>query len=71
MAKRKIKVINQQTAGIDIGSREIFIALPNGEVKSLGTSTSDFKTAVEYLRTNNIKTVAMESTGVSGLRCTI
>lgn len=64
MAKQKIKVINQHAAGIDIGSREIFIALPNGEVKSFGTFTSDFKTAVEYLRTNNIKTVAMESTGV-------
>ncbi len=64
MAKQKIKVINENAAGIDIGSREIFIALPNGEVKSFGTFTSDFISAVEYLKSNNITTVAMESTGV-------
>jgi transposase len=64
MAKRKFKVLNDHAAGIDIGSREIFIALPSGEIKSFGTFTSDFHSAVEYLKTNNIKTVAMESTGV-------
>ena len=64
MAKRKFNIINEHAAGIDIGSREIFIALPNSEVKSFGTFTSDFNAAVEYLRSNNIKTVAMESTGV-------
>jgi transposase len=64
MAKRKFKVLNNHAAGIDIGSREIFIALPAGEVKSFGTFTSDFHSAVEYLKSNNIKTVAMESTGV-------
>jgi len=64
MAKRKFKVLNEHAAGIDIGSREIFIALPSGEVKSFGTFTTDFHSAVEYLNSNNIKTVAMESTGV-------
>ncbi len=52
------------TAGIDIGSREIFIALPNKEVKSFSTFTSSFISAVEYLRANGINTVAMESIGV-------
>ena len=64
MAKRKFNIINEQADGIDIGSREIFIALPSGEVKSFGTFTSDFSSAVEYLKLNNITTVAMESTGV-------
>jgi transposase len=64
MPKQKFKIINEHAAGIDIGSREIFIALPSGEVKTFGTFTSNFKSAVEYLKTNNIKTVAMESTGV-------
>lgn len=64
MAKRKFSIINEHAAGIDIGSREIFIALPKGEVKSFGTFTSDFSSAVEYLKLNNITTVAMESTGV-------
>jgi len=64
MAKQKFKLLNEYAAGIDIGSREIFIALPLGEVKSFGTFTSDFHSAVEYLKSNKIKTVAMESTGV-------
>lgn len=64
MAKRKFNILNEHAAGIDIGSREIFIALPSGEVKSFGTFTSDFSSAVEYLQSNNITTVAMESTGV-------
>ena len=64
MAKRKFKIINERAAGIDIGSREIFIALHNGEVKSFGTFTSDFKSAVNYLLDNNLTTVAMESTGL-------
>lgn len=64
MAKQKLKVLNENAAGIDVGSREIFTAVPDGEVKSFGTFTSNFKSAVEYLKSQNIKTVAMESTGV-------
>ncbi len=64
MAKRKFKVINEHAAGIDIGSREIFIALSSGEVKSFGTFTSNFKSAVKCLLDNKVTTVAMESTGV-------
>jgi len=64
MSKSKLTIINEHAAGIDIGSREIFIALPNKEVKSFSTFTSSFISAVEYLRANGINTVAMESTGV-------
>ena len=64
MSKSKLTIINEHAAGIDIGSREIFIALPNKEVKSFSTFTSSFISAVEYLKANGITTVAMESTGV-------
>lgn len=64
MAKSKIKIINEHAAGIDIGSREIFVALPDREVKSFKTFTSSFRSAIEFLKANNITTVAMESTGV-------
>lgn len=62
--KNKISVINQRTAGIDIGSRKIFIAIPDKPVISFGTFTDDFISAVTYLKENNITSVAMEATGV-------
>jgi len=62
--KNKLKIINEHAAGIDIGSRQIFISVPNMEVKSFNTFTSSFKDAITYLKANNINSVAMESTGV-------
>jgi len=63
-SKNKISVINQHTAGIDIGSRNIFIGLSDKPVKSFGTFTDDFLDTVNYLKENNITSVAMEATGV-------
>jgi transposase len=62
--KNKLQVINEHAAGIDIGSRQIFVSVPNKEVKSFNTFTSSFNNAITYLKENNINSVAMESTGV-------
>lgn len=62
--KNKISVVNNSTAGIDIGSRKIFIGIADKPVVSFGTFTDDFVTAVNYLKENNITSVAMEATGV-------
>ncbi|NRF42027.1 transposase, partial [Pedobacter sp. LMG 31643] len=55
--------IRFNSAGIDIGSQKIFIGLEGKEVASFGTFTSDFREASDYLKKNEITTVAMESTG--------
>lgn len=62
--KNKLSVINNNTAGIDIGSRKIFIGIAGRPVVSFGTFTDDFLNAVTYLKENNITSIAMESTGV-------
>jgi len=62
--KNKISVVNNNTAGIDIGSRKIFIGTADKPVVSFGTFTDDFISAVSYLKENNISSVAMEATGV-------
>lgn len=62
--KNNLSVVNNNTAGIDIGSKKIFIALADKTVVSFGTFTDDFLQAVTYLKQNNISSVAMESTGV-------
>lgn len=56
--------LHEHAAGIDIGSRKIYVGLENKEVVSFETFTSDFIKASDYLKENNIKTVAMEATGV-------
>lgn len=62
--KNKLSVINNNTAGIDIGSRKIFIVVADKPVVSFGTFTDDFLQTVTYLKHNNISSVAMEATGV-------
>ena len=59
-----MKKIHFNAAGIDIGSREIFVAIQGGEVKTFETFTSSFQEALTYLKANNIQSVAMEATGV-------
>jgi len=55
----------KECAAIDIGSKNIFVAILNKDgFKVFGTTTVDFQSAVDYLLSENIKDVAMEATGV-------
>ncbi len=60
--------INQYAAGIDIGSRSHFVAVPEGtdeqSVREFSTFTGDLERLAEWLAVCGITTVAMESTGV-------
>jgi transposase len=56
--------IREKAAGIDIGSKKVFVAIEGQEVKSFFTFTEDFEKLREYLFENSIVTVAMEATGV-------
>mgnify|MGYP001032511047 CR=1 FL=1 len=59
-----MRKLHYHAAGIDIGAEKIFIAIEGLKVCSFSTFTSDFRLAVEYLLSHQIKTVAMEATGV-------
>jgi transposase len=56
--------LREKAAGIDIGSRKVFVSIEGDEVRSFFTFTEDFENLREYLAENAIETVAMESTGV-------
>ena len=60
--------LNPQCAGIDIGASELFVCIAKNpkeqEVRSFLTFTSDLRDMIRWLKENNIKSVAMESTGV-------
>src|SRR5438874_1702788 len=56
--------LNNHAAGIDIGSQKVFVGLEAKEVMSFETFTSGFTKLREYLKSNEVTTVAMEATGV-------
>ena len=66
---RSLKTVQPNAAGIDLGSREHWVAgppLPNAtpNVKSFGTTTPQLLRLADWLEQQQIVTVAMESTGV-------
>lgn len=64
MKQSKLRKVFPNSAGIDIGSEKIFIGIGDKDVKSFSTFTDSYLKAIEYLKENNITTVAMEATGV-------
>jgi transposase len=62
------ELINPNAAGIDLGSREHWVAIPPGRgevtVRRFGASTPDLEALADWLRDSGVTTVAMEATGV-------
>jgi transposase len=61
--KKIMRKMRKNAAGIDIGAKEIFVAIENQKVKSFTTFTDDFIACSNYLLEHNITSVAMEATG--------
>ena len=63
-----LSIIHPNAAGIDIGSREIWVALRpdlDGETtRPFPSFTPDLQRLADWLVENHVDTVAMESTGV-------
>ncbi|MGC2658559.1 MAG: IS110 family transposase [Bryobacteraceae bacterium] len=61
-------VLEPNAAGIDVGAREMYVAVPPDRdaepVRVFGTFTSELQALVKWLQQCRISTVAMESTGV-------
>jgi transposase len=66
--KPGLEVVHRDAAGIDIGSREHYVAVgPDRDsepVRMFGCFTSDLQRLAEFLTQCRIKTVVMQSTGV-------
>ncbi len=66
---RSLKAIQPDAAGIDLGSREHWVAGPplqdnTPNVERFGTTTPELLRLADWLKEQKVKTVAMESTGV-------
>lgn len=64
--KMEMDIINQNAAGIDVGSKSHFVAVGQSideDVKEFGVYAEDLTTICKWLKSRDIITVAMESTG--------
>lgn len=66
---RSLKAIQPNAAGIDLGSREHWVAGPPQDdgtpnVQRFGTTTPELLRLADWLKQQDVETVAMESTGV-------
>src|SRR6476620_5759747 len=63
----ELKNVNLNAAAIDIGSKQHFVAVPEGRdtvsVRQFGVFTSDLEALAEWLYQCGVSSVAMESTG--------
>jgi len=63
-----LPVLQAQAAGIDIGARDIYVAVPPGRdprpVRAFATFTEALHALRDWLQACRVATVAMESTGV-------
>ena len=61
-------LINPNAAGVDLGSREHWVAVPadraQQNVRCFGTFTSDLEAPADWLKACGVTSVAMEATGV-------
>ena len=66
--KVRMEVANPYSAGIDVGSAEHWVAVPEAldphPVRSFGAYTGDLEALADWLVRIGVQTVAMESTGV-------
>jgi len=60
----ELKKILENTAGIDIGSEKVFVAVEGKSVRNFRTFTSSYKELCTYLKENGVRHVAMEATGI-------
>src|SRR5689334_16749938 len=66
-SQRGLSRVNAHAAGIDLGARSHYVALPPDReepVRHFGCFTEDLKAMADCLKANGVTTVAMESTGV-------
>jgi len=63
--KISMEIVNPKAAGIDVGSRSHWVAVGQQEsdIKEFGVFNQDLFEMADWLHQNNIKTIAMESTG--------
>src|ERR1051326_2581690 len=61
---KTLPVINPHAAAIDVGSQQFHLSIAGDEPVVFGTVTDEVYRMRDYLKTQGVRTVAMEATGV-------
>ena len=68
MKRQNLKIVHPNAAGIDVGSRKHYVAIPaectDQTIRHFGCLTPDLHEMAKWLKQHAVDTVAMESTGV-------
>ncbi len=66
--EKAFTVLNPNAAGIDISSKEHFVAINpiknKSPIRSFGSFTEDLEELCSWLNENEVDTIAMEATGI-------
>jgi transposase len=64
---RALRVIRENVAGIDLGSREHWVCCPTApqpQVRTFGTTTPELQKLADWIESEAVESVAMEATGI-------
>lgn len=64
MTTPTLMVLNPAAAAIDIGSEQLHVSIAGGPPKVFGTTTGQLHAVRDWLKTEGVRTVAMEATGI-------
>lgn len=61
---KTIPVLDERATGIDVGSEYMYVSIGGGTPKVFGTMTRDLEALEEWLKSEGVRSVALEATGV-------
>ena len=65
-----LAVLDPRAAFVDVGSEKMHVSIGGGPPRVFGTVTSQLQALRDFLVEHQVRSVAMEATGVSGCRST-
>jgi transposase len=61
---KALPILDERATGIDVGSQQLHVSVGGGLPRVFGTMTRDISEVVQWLREQQVHSVAMEATGV-------
>jgi transposase len=64
MTTPALSILNPAAAAIDVGSEQLHVSIAGGPPKIFGTTTGQLHALRDWLKENEVRTVALEATGI-------
>ena len=66
---KALPVLDPKATAIDVGSEKLHVSIGGNGPKVFGTFTGEVETLRDWLKSQEVRTVAMEATGVYCMKC--